>query len=493
MPDMVKNKFSDRLNPNSSTRIPFTNISNQTLSPQTPDSSRTESPLDTPKRTLSSRALSTGTPTQQPRYAASPPVSGMQQQQSQVRTDSYATQNNPQQDRFRTQTPQLQSQYMNQQSPVTMNQTGYSSAQQGLSQKQDPRYMPQQMMTQDRYPGQQQTPSQQPYINQNQGYGAYPSNVSPQVPQQMLQPQYQMQKINSNYLGPSGAPGMGHDPPVVPNRQGSFRRRPSARDTGVGGGYSIQQAMGDHFDHYRQEPRPRNVIKHGRRIPSPARSGLSREMTPMSGLFSQQQYHPSSRMSYGPDATPDSGVSESMDGDELSPARFGRKSQMPPMIYGDSQASSLLSFAPSEEDGRTMSPTMSSIGIDSELGSEASTGSNFPRTASLYVNPPSRRKQDVPSGGKGEGVHKRKKSMPHGPKELGSPPKVIPREEVAYLSSQRREEVRRMQYEAERLRSNPLLYLVRPDLKDWFSRQQMILLVLFINITLAIMFYKLLS
>lgn len=84
--------------------------------------------------------------------------------------------------------------------------------------------------------------------------------------------------------------------------------------------------------------------------------------------------------------------------------------------------------------------------------------------------------------------------MPHSPKELASTPqKVIPREEVAYLSSQRREEVRRMQYEAERLRSNPLLYLVRPDLKDWFSRQQMIMLVLFINVSLAIMFYKLLS
>ncbi|GFQ90612.1 junctophilin-3 [Trichonephila clavata] len=459
MPDMMKNKYPDRMNPTPAARIPFANLSNQTLSADTPDGSRTDSPLGASRRNLSSRGMGMGTPTQQARYVEPPAL-------PQARTPL----NNPQQERYMSPTPVVQTQFPSQQSVVTMNQTPYQNQN---AVHQDSRYMPQQTSYSPQQ--QQQTSTQQPYANQNQGYGAYPS---------LQQPQYPGQKMNANYLGPQ------QDPPVVPNRQGSFRRRPSARDPQ--GGYSMQQAMGDHFDHYRQEPRVRTVIKHGRRIPSPPRSGM---MAPMGGgMYGQgQQYHPAPRTSYGPDATPDSGVSESMD--ELSPSRFGRKSHLPPMIYGDSHASSLLSFAPSEEDRRSMSPTISSMGIDSEIGSEASTGSGaFPRTASLYVNPPSRRKQEAVGGGGGADLLKRKKSMPHGPKEMsGTPQKVIPREEVAYLSSQRREELRRMQYESERLRSNPLLYLVRPDLKDWFSRQQMILLVLFINISLAIMFYKLLS
>lgn len=349
------------------------------------------------------------------------------QQMPQIRTDPYVSQNAMQKDRYMPQDSQTQ--YS--QNSMPMNQP-YVNAPSPVPPAQDARYMQQQMMPQDRY-SQQSPTSQQPYLNQNQGYGAYPPKQ--QMPPQMLQPQYQMQ--SGNYLGQPQQ----NDPPVVPNRQGSFRRRPSARDPASG--YSMQQAMGDHFDHYRQEAptRQRHVIKQGRRIPSPQRLN----------------YH-QPRTSYGPDATPDSGVSESMD--ELSPAR---KARLPPMIYADSHASSLLSFAPSEADSRSMSPTISSMGLDSEVGSEAS----FPRTASLYVNPPSRRREVAAAGGGGTSeALRRKKSMPHGPKEMASTPqKVIPREEVAYLSSQRREEVRRMQYEAERLRSNPLLYLVRPDLK----------------------------
>jgi junctophilin len=41
------------------------------------------------------------------------------------------------------------------------------------------------------------------------------------------------------------------------------------------------------------------------------------------------------------------------------------------------------------------------------------------------------------------------------------------REEVSVLSSARREEVRRQVEEAERLRANPLLYLVSPHVKVW--------------------------
>ncbi|XP_067213201.1 junctophilin-1 isoform X2 [Linepithema humile] len=121
------------------------------------------------------------------------------------------------------------------------------------------------------------------------------------------------------------------------------------------------------------------------------------------------------------------------------------------------------------------------------------------RTESLYV-------ARVPSGiGGGGGVMpkampaaamplQRKKSLP----DVAQPIQLtatapLSREEVSILSSMRREEIRRQIDESERLRANPLLYLVSPQVKDWFSRQQLVMLVLFINISLALMFFKLLT
>lgn len=86
----------------------------------------------------------------------------------------------------------------------------------------------------------------------------------------------------------------------------------------------------------------------------------------------------------------------------------------------------------------------------------------------------------------------RKKSLPdvqEFPRATGS----MSREEVSALGSARREEIRRQLDERERLRANPLLYLVSPQVKDWFSRQQLVIIVLFVNISLAIMFFKLLT
>ncbi|XP_014213472.1 uncharacterized protein LOC106643029 [Copidosoma floridanum] len=88
----------------------------------------------------------------------------------------------------------------------------------------------------------------------------------------------------------------------------------------------------------------------------------------------------------------------------------------------------------------------------------------------------------------------RKKSLP----DVAQPIQLtatapLSREEVSVLSSMRREEIRRQIDEHERLRANPLLYLVSPQVKDWFSRQQLVILVLVINITLAIFFVRLLT
>uniref|UniRef100_T1HGT7 Junctophilin n=1 Tax=Rhodnius prolixus TaxID=13249 RepID=T1HGT7_RHOPR len=99
---------------------------------------------------------------------------------------------------------------------------------------------------------------------------------------------------------------------------------------------------------------------------------------------------------------------------------------------------------------------------------------NTPPIEALPVNTPLQRKKSLPDV---QGLPTATESMS--------------REEVSVLSSARREEVRRMQDEAEKLRANPLLYLVSPH--EWFSRQQLVMLVLFVNISLAIMFFKLLT
>ncbi|XP_053596043.1 AF4/FMR2 family member lilli isoform X2 [Microplitis demolitor] len=124
------------------------------------------------------------------------------------------------------------------------------------------------------------------------------------------------------------------------------------------------------------------------------------------------------------------------------------------------------------------------------------------RTESLYVTPA---RGSIGGGGAGGGGKmkaipvpamplQRKKSLP----DVAQPIQLtatspLSREEVSVLSSMRREEIRRQIDESERLRANPLLYLVSPQVKDWFSRQQLVMIVLFINISLALMFFKLLT
>lgn len=61
----------------------------------------------------------------------------------------------------------------------------------------------------------------------------------------------------------------------------------------------------------------------------------------------------------------------------------------------------------------------------------------------------------------------RKKSLPH-VQELPSSTDPMSREEVSALGSARREEVRRQIENTERLKANPLLYLISPQVKASF-------------------------
>lgn len=67
-------------------------------------------------------------------------------------------------------------------------------------------------------------------------------------------------------------------------------------------------------------------------------------------------------------------------------------------------------------------------------------------------------------GGGGAAVPQRKKSLPDAVTLPRATP-GIPREELAALGSARRQELHRMQEEAERYKANPLLYLLNPNVK----------------------------
>jgi len=118
------------------------------------------------------------------------------------------------------------------------------------------------------------------------------------------------------------------------------------------------------------------------------------------------------------------------------------------------------------------------------------------RTESLYMKP-GNNNQQATFQVLGSSAMQRKKSLP----DVACLPAVtvkqgsaaMTREEISVLSSARRDEIRRQLEEAERYRANPVLYILNPHIRDWFSRQQLMMMVLFLNVTLAIMFFKLLT
>ena len=85
-------------------------------------------------------------------------------------------------------------------------------------------------------------------------------------------------------------------------------------------------------------------------------------------------------------------------------------------------------------------------------------GDGMVRTGSLYT-------RKTESAVKASGIaNARKKSLPD-ISNVTEP--ILSRETIAMLSSQRREAIRRQEEEAERLRANPLLYLMSPEV--WVS------------------------
>ncbi|CAL1290189.1 unnamed protein product [Larinioides sclopetarius] len=117
---------------------------------------------------------------------------------------------------------------------------------------------------------------------------------------------------------------------------------------------------------------------------------------------------------------------------------------------------------------------------------QVDSGEGMIRTGSLYS---ATRKIEAASKS-GSYVSARKNSLPDISNAAAMESRVLTRETIAILSSQRREAIRRQEEQAERLRANPFLYLVSPEVWDWLSSQQLTILVLVVNVALGFLFFK---
>jgi len=267
----------------------------------------------------------------------------------------------------------------------------------------------------------------------------------------------------------------------TPTRQ--ERSRLSAQnDNGAApaaGGYNFQKIMDDRFEHYKrpasrersQDPGGRAASRgvaasrDGSREAGMQRAG-SRQRTPMEPSFS--------------DIKPSAGAG--LDGLGLE----GHHASKNGTGNGAANGAAGLDFKlPAEDQIRFR-------GVQQEI---PHFGAPPKRTESLYMKPGEAAQPQLKAVG--NSAMQRKKSLP----DVAALPTVtvkqgsqaMTREEISVLSSARREEIRRQLDEAERYRANPVLYIFNPHIREWFSRQQLMMVVLFVNVTLAIMFFKLLT
>ncbi|XP_050530487.1 junctophilin-1-like [Daktulosphaira vitifoliae] len=285
--------------------------------------------------------------------------------------------------------------------------------------------------------GRRQSVHQSMYIQNDDGNGGYMNNGMPQD---------------------RGRPGLSDESDSSLKRNKNYVNRESL--------YSFQQAMSDHFDHYKRPPsRDSSVDRY------------SRAASRLSGESRQSSVEKTRRDPDHPVVSGDVG-------------RAAISSLASSKLIG---ASSVKSAATSNSVTRSPPPFEEIILRQRNLGQEIvpSPVGQPKRTESLYVNPNARKDpklRETPT----QVMLQRKKSLPD-VQATSNVPVSISREEVSVLSSARREEIRRTEEENERLRANPLLYLVSPHMKDWFTRQQLVLVILFVNISLALMFFKLLT
>ncbi|CAK1549983.1 unnamed protein product [Leptosia nina] len=306
-------------------------------------------------------------------------------------------------------------------------------------------------------------PADTPMYRQTIGQQSYEQGPEHQFGQQPVDQQNYRQLADQQF----------YRQPTMDHQQ--YRQAPMDQD-GMNGEREIRQTTSrpsiDYFDHYKRPPsRDSSVDRYGRRSRQPSVEAA----VPSGGSRSG---------SIAPQATSSS----------RPPSRAATPASNGHLTSGRGS----ISHASAREQ-----PFEDTLLRKRNLGQEISPSPYQPkRTESLFVPQNPTPAPAVPTGGGGGGrkmlsspqTLQRKKSLP----DVAGMPRMpdgggMSREEVSALGSARREEVRRMYEESEKLRANPLLYLVSPQVKDWFSRQQLVILVLFINISLGIMFFKLLT
>ncbi|MCL4135830.1 UNVERIFIED_CONTAM: hypothetical protein GTU68_022213 [Idotea baltica] len=252
--------------------------------------------------------------------------------------------------------------------------------------------------------------------------------------------------------------------------------------------------LNDRFDHYNRPPsrppsRDRSVDRYA-----------SRGQTPVpQELINPRSRAPSSQRMSTQDWTPDSGVYE----DDVSnaPALGSRRASRPtsvlsgdiPSLTGNGFIGGGIPYTiPANQQEAESLLRQRACGQEIPMSPMAAQGGTFKRAESLYINPVIRRQAQSKTQASPATNLKRKKSLPDVQPTLQNTP-IMPREEAAVLSSHQRETIRRQAEESERYRGNPLLYVTSPSVQDWFSRQRLVMLILFLNLSLALMFFKLLS
>jgi len=256
--------------------------------------------------------------------------------------------------------------------------------------------------------------------------------------------------------------------------------------------------MNDRFDHYNRPPsrppsRDRSVDRFASRGTTPVPDSL---INPRSRAPSTQ------RTTAAQDWTPDSGVFE----DEIGaapaigsrrPSRppSGLSGEAPPLTGNGSVGGGFVPYTipqTQQEAESLLRQRVCGQQITPTYPVAAPGQVPVKRTESLYINPVVRKQAQVKTA-TGPPVLKRKKSLPDSEGLPLATSKLMSREEASVLSSAQRGEFRRQAEEAELYRANPLLYITSPTVQDWFSRQRLVMLILFLNLSLALMFFKLLS
>ncbi|XP_017151616.1 junctophilin-1 isoform X1 [Drosophila miranda] len=279
-----------------------------------------------------------------------------------------------------------------------------------------------------------------------------------------------------------------------------------------------QQSSIDHFDHYKRPPSRDSSIDR-----------YARAASRMSGAFAGSRQTSLDRSGIA-DPTLTNGGTTTPDGRPRAGSVFRGSTPVPGAAAGTSNMTGNGSL-PSGTGGRLSRAGTPSLGAAARAPSQSNTAEplfsspNQPfedvllrqrtlgqdiipsplqpkRTESLYLPAKPATPVGMAIGGKGGGKKmktvpinvslQRKKSMPDF-QELPRATEAMSREEVSALGSARREAVRRQLEVNERLKANPLLYLVSPQVKDWFVRQQLVLLVLFFNAALALLFVYMLT